>query len=117
MNVMVHILCMLPVMLFLTSDFFFLSNTLESCASFIKKEYMAFFLGFADTPHLQIGMVSGILAYKFGSTFAWITSASVATYIAFTLAITQVQTQYYAVKPISLKIFLWFQLFKSSCDV
>jgi ABC-type transport system involved in Fe-S cluster assembly fused permease/ATPase subunit len=78
---------------------------------------MAFFLGFADTPHLQIGMVSGILAYKFGSTFAWITSASVATYIAFTLAITQVQTQYYAVKPISLKIFLWFQLFKSSCDV
>jgi hypothetical protein len=55
-------------------------------------------LGFADTSHLQIGMVSSILAYKFGSTFAWITSASVATYIAFTLAVTQVQTQYYAVK-------------------
>jgi hypothetical protein len=42
--------------------------------------------------HLQIGMVSSILAYKFGSTFAWITSASVATYIAFTLVVTQVNT-------------------------
>ncbi|EEC79915.1 hypothetical protein OsI_21465 [Oryza sativa Indica Group] len=38
---------------------------------------------------LEIGMVSSILAYKFGSTFAWITSVSVATYIAFTLAVTQ----------------------------
>lgn len=65
------------------------------------KKYMTFiFGGFADTSHLQIGMVSSILAYKFGSTFAWITSVSVATYIAFTLAVTQVQTQYYAVKPI-----------------
>lgn len=59
-----------------------------------------YFLGFADVSHLQIGMVSSILAYKFGSTFAWITSLSVATYIAFTLAVTQVQTQYYAVRPI-----------------
>jgi ABC-type transport system involved in Fe-S cluster assembly fused permease/ATPase subunit len=40
---------------------------------------------------LQIGMVSSILAYSFGSSFAWITSVSVATYIAFTLAVTQVQ--------------------------
>jgi ATP-binding cassette, subfamily B (MDR/TAP), member 7 len=40
--------------------------------------------------HLQIGMVSSILAYNFGSSFALITSISIATYIAFTLAITQV---------------------------
>jgi len=62
--------------------------------------------------HLQIGMVSSILAYKFGSTFAWITSVSVATYIAFTLAVTQVQTQCYAIR--SLKIFLLSQLFNLS---
>ncbi|XP_066380643.1 ABC transporter B family member 25, mitochondrial-like [Miscanthus floridulus] len=43
---------------------------------------------------LEIGMVSSILAYKFGSTFAWITSASVATYIAFTLAVTQWRTKF-----------------------
>ncbi|KAL6660089.1 hypothetical protein ACP70R_002211 [Stipagrostis hirtigluma subsp. patula] len=43
---------------------------------------------------LEIGMVSSILAYKFGSTFAWITSVSVATYIAFTLAITQWRTKF-----------------------
>ena len=35
-------------------------------------------------------MVSGILAYKFGAAFAWITSLSVGAYIAFTLAVTQV---------------------------
>lgn len=35
-------------------------------------------------------MVSGILAYKFGAPFAWITSLSVGAYIAFTLAVTQV---------------------------
>ncbi|OEL34848.1 ABC transporter B family member 25 [Dichanthelium oligosanthes] len=44
--------------------------------------------------HLQISMVSSILAYKFGSTFAWITSVSVATYIAFTLAVTQWRTKF-----------------------
>ena len=44
--------------------------------------------------YLQIGMVSSILAYNYGSTFAWITSVSVATYIAFTLAVTQVRTLY-----------------------
>ncbi|KAI5008772.1 hypothetical protein ZWY2020_009820 [Hordeum vulgare] len=38
---------------------------------------------------LEIGMVSSILAYKFGSTFAWITSVSVATYVVFTLTLTQ----------------------------
>ncbi|WVZ56807.1 hypothetical protein U9M48_007285 [Paspalum notatum var. saurae] len=43
---------------------------------------------------LEIGMVSSILAYQFGSTFAWITSVSVATYIAFTLAITQWRTKF-----------------------
>uniref|UniRef100_A0ACD6ANR8 Uncharacterized protein n=2 Tax=Avena sativa TaxID=4498 RepID=A0ACD6ANR8_AVESA len=43
---------------------------------------------------LEIGMVSSILAYKFGSTFAWITSASVAAYIAFTLVVTQWRTKF-----------------------
>lgn len=36
-------------------------------------------------------MVSGILAYKYGTSFAWITSLSVATYVAFTLIVTQVR--------------------------
>lgn len=35
-------------------------------------------------------MVAGILAYKFGAPFAWITSLSVAAYVGFTLTITQV---------------------------
>lgn len=35
-------------------------------------------------------MVAGILAYKFGVPFAWITSLSVATYVAYTLIVTQV---------------------------
>uniref|UniRef100_A0ACD5XL70 Uncharacterized protein n=1 Tax=Avena sativa TaxID=4498 RepID=A0ACD5XL70_AVESA len=43
---------------------------------------------------LEIGMVSSILAYSYGSSFAWITSVSVATYIAFTLAVTQWRTQF-----------------------
>ncbi|XP_060216924.1 ABC transporter B family member 25, mitochondrial [Lycium barbarum] len=43
---------------------------------------------------LEISMVSGILAYKFGAPFAWITSLSVAAYIAFTLSITQWRTKF-----------------------
>ncbi|XP_042375329.1 ABC transporter B family member 25, mitochondrial-like isoform X1 [Zingiber officinale] len=43
---------------------------------------------------LEIAMVSGILAYKFGATFAWITSVSVAAYIAFTLIVTQWRTKF-----------------------
>ncbi|URD92024.1 ABC transporter transmembrane region [Musa troglodytarum] len=43
---------------------------------------------------LEIAMVSGILAYKFGATFAWITSLSVAAYIAFTLIVTQWRTKF-----------------------
>ncbi|KAG5585983.1 hypothetical protein H5410_046417 [Solanum commersonii] len=43
---------------------------------------------------LEISMVSGILAYKFGASFAWITSLSVAAYIAFTLSITQWRTKF-----------------------
>ncbi|CAI9107189.1 OLC1v1006492C1 [Oldenlandia corymbosa var. corymbosa] len=43
---------------------------------------------------LEISMVSGILAYKFGAPFAWITSLSVATYIAFTLTVTQWRTKF-----------------------
>lgn len=35
-------------------------------------------------------MVSGILAYKFGAPFAWITSLSVVAYVVFTLSVTQV---------------------------
>ncbi|KAL6584383.1 ABC transporter B member 25 [Orobanche minor] len=41
-----------------------------------------------------ISMVSGILAYKFGATFAWITSLSMAGYIAFTLSVTQWRTKF-----------------------
>ncbi|KAI3864845.1 hypothetical protein MKX03_006084 [Papaver bracteatum] len=40
---------------------------------------------------LEISMVAGILAYKFGAPFAWITSLSVAAYIAFTISVTQWQ--------------------------
>ncbi|PHT72481.1 ATP-binding cassette sub-family B member 7, mitochondrial [Capsicum annuum] len=43
---------------------------------------------------LEISMVSGILAYKFGAPFAWITSLSVTAYIAFTLSITQWRTKF-----------------------
>ncbi|KAM0829466.1 hypothetical protein ACQ4PT_066857 [Festuca glaucescens] len=43
---------------------------------------------------IVIGMVSSILAYSYGSSFAWITSVSVATYIAFTLAVTQWRTKF-----------------------
>ncbi|KAH7677634.1 Cadmium-transporting ATPase protein [Dioscorea alata] len=43
---------------------------------------------------LEIAMVSGILAYKFGATFAWITSLSVSLYIAFTLIVTQWRTKF-----------------------
>ncbi|KAI3450195.1 hypothetical protein Pfo_006860 [Paulownia fortunei] len=43
---------------------------------------------------LEISMVSGILAYKFGAPFAWITSLSMAAYIAFTLAVTQWRTKF-----------------------
>lgn len=43
---------------------------------------------------LEIAMVSGILAYKFGPTFAWITSLSVAAYVAFTLIVTQWRTKF-----------------------
>ncbi|PKU76101.1 ABC transporter B family member 25, mitochondrial [Dendrobium catenatum] len=42
----------------------------------------------------KIAMVSGILAYKFGATFAWITSLSVAAYVAFTLVVTQWRTKF-----------------------
>ncbi|KAJ1930379.1 Iron-sulfur clusters transporter atm1, mitochondrial, partial [Linderina pennispora] len=43
---------------------------------------------------LEIGMVSGILAYKFGPQYAVVTVATMATYIAFTLAITQWRTKF-----------------------
>ncbi|KDP45669.1 hypothetical protein JCGZ_17276 [Jatropha curcas] len=43
---------------------------------------------------LEISMVAGILAYKFGAPFAWITSLSVAAYVAFTLSVTQWRTKY-----------------------
>ncbi|KAF7831209.1 ABC transporter B family member 25-like [Senna tora] len=43
---------------------------------------------------LKISMVSGILAYKFGAPFAWITSLSVAAYVIFTLTVTQWRTKF-----------------------
>ncbi|XP_050215459.1 ABC transporter B family member 25, mitochondrial [Mercurialis annua] len=43
---------------------------------------------------LEISMVSGILAYKFGAPFAWITSLSVAAYVTFTLSVTQWRTKF-----------------------
>ncbi|KAK9279084.1 hypothetical protein L1049_012759 [Liquidambar formosana] len=43
---------------------------------------------------LEISMVSGILAYKFGASFAWITSLSVAAYVIFTLFVTQWRTKF-----------------------
>ncbi|KAH1263082.1 ABC transporter B family member 25 [Glycine max] len=43
---------------------------------------------------LEISMVAGILAYKFGAPFALITSLSVAAYVTFTLTITQWRTKF-----------------------
>ncbi|KAK7385638.1 hypothetical protein VNO78_31389 [Psophocarpus tetragonolobus] len=43
---------------------------------------------------LEISLVAGILAYKFGAPFALITSLSVAAYVFFTLAITQWRTKF-----------------------
>ncbi|XP_058075257.1 ABC transporter B family member 25, mitochondrial-like isoform X2 [Magnolia sinica] len=43
---------------------------------------------------LEISMVSGILAYNYGASFAWITSLSVAAYVAFTLTVTQWRTKF-----------------------
>ncbi|KAG7949230.1 hypothetical protein I3843_13G051200 [Carya illinoinensis] len=43
---------------------------------------------------LEISMVSGILAYKFGAPFAWITSLSVAAYVIFTFTMTQWRTKF-----------------------
>lgn len=43
---------------------------------------------------LEISMVSGILAYSYGASFAWITSLSVAAYVAFTLIVTQWRTKF-----------------------
>ncbi|KAK7321438.1 hypothetical protein VNO77_32086 [Canavalia gladiata] len=43
---------------------------------------------------LEISMVAGILAYKFGAPFAWITSLSVAAYVIFTLTTTQWRTKF-----------------------
>ncbi|EPS66128.1 hypothetical protein M569_08649, partial [Genlisea aurea] len=43
---------------------------------------------------LELTMVSGILAYKCGASFAWITSLSMLAYIAFTLVVTQWRTKF-----------------------
>eukprot|EP00250_Pteridium_aquilinum_P006889 c16715_g1_i1 orf=215-2596(+) len=43
---------------------------------------------------LEISMVAGILAYKFGAPFAWVTTVTVAGYTAFTFAITQWRTKF-----------------------
>ena len=43
---------------------------------------------------LEIGLVAGILAYKFGAPYAAVTAATVLTYTAFTLAVTQWRTKF-----------------------
>ncbi|CAI6008512.1 unnamed protein product [Closterium sp. NIES-65] len=43
---------------------------------------------------LEIGLVSSILAYKFGPSFAVVTGATVTAYTAFTLGITQWRTKF-----------------------
>ncbi|KAL3693991.1 hypothetical protein R1sor_007642 [Riccia sorocarpa] len=43
---------------------------------------------------LEISLVAGILAYKFGAPFAWLTSFTVAAYTAFTLSVTQWRTKF-----------------------
>ncbi|XP_078445574.1 ABC transporter B family member 25, mitochondrial-like [Wolffia australiana] len=43
---------------------------------------------------LEISMVSGILAYKFGASFAFITTMAVSAYVAFTLIVTQWRTRF-----------------------
>ncbi|XP_057848038.2 ABC transporter B family member 25, mitochondrial isoform X3 [Cryptomeria japonica] len=43
---------------------------------------------------LEISMVAGILAYKFGAPFALVTSLAVAAYVAFTLVVTQWRTKF-----------------------
>ncbi|KAJ2590828.1 Iron-sulfur clusters transporter atm1, mitochondrial [Coemansia sp. RSA 1722] len=43
---------------------------------------------------LEIGIVSGILAYKFGPQYAVVTVATMSVYIAFTLAVTQWRTKF-----------------------
>ncbi|CAI5515262.1 unnamed protein product [Closterium sp. Naga37s-1] len=43
---------------------------------------------------LEIGLVSSILAYKFGPSFAVVTAATVTAYIVFTLGITQWRTKF-----------------------
>eukprot|EP00249_Psilotum_nudum_P019399 c27231_g1_i1 orf=391-2952(+) len=43
---------------------------------------------------LEISMVAGILAYKFGAPFAWITALTITAYVAFTLSVTQWRTKF-----------------------
>lgn len=43
---------------------------------------------------LEISMVAGILAYKFGAPFAWVTTLAVGGYGAFTLFVTQWRTKF-----------------------
>ncbi|XP_024535008.1 ABC transporter B family member 25, mitochondrial [Selaginella moellendorffii] len=43
---------------------------------------------------LEISMVAGILAYKFGSSFAIVTTVTVGAYTAFTLIVTQWRTKF-----------------------
>lgn len=43
---------------------------------------------------LEIGIVSGIMAYKFGPEYAVVTLSTMTAYIAFTLAITQWRTKF-----------------------
>lgn len=52
-------------------------------------------------------MVSGILAYKFGAPFALITSLSMAVYIAFTLAVTQVIFFSFYIRQVEFHLYIY----------
>jgi ATP-binding cassette, subfamily B, heavy metal transporter len=43
---------------------------------------------------IEVGLVIGILAYKFDAVFAWITVAALVVYIAYTITVTEWRTQF-----------------------
>ncbi|KAK6931859.1 ABC transporter type 1, transmembrane domain [Dillenia turbinata] len=65
---------------------------------------------------LEISMVSGILAYKFGAAFAWITSLSVASYVIFTLIVTQVKTPVQILYRCLLGCYVWRTKFRKAMN-
>jgi ATP-binding cassette, subfamily B, heavy metal transporter len=43
---------------------------------------------------IEVGMVIGLLAWKFDAVFAWITAGALVSYVAFTVTVTQWRTQF-----------------------